>query len=81
MNIFYSLNLFPLEIIMIHDVHCKMKCNWSFDVQTLGGIVIVFKKQIGEWKERGGETGGREQLREKFNNSCEKWLKAITIGV
>lgn len=57
---------------MIHDVHCKMKCNWSFDVQTLGGIVIVFKKQIGEWKERGGETGGREQLREKFNNSCEK---------
>ena len=39
-----------------------MKCNWFFDVQTLGGIVIVLKKQTGEWKERGGETGGREQL-------------------
>lgn len=64
MNICYSLTLLPLEIIMIHGIHCKMKRNWSFDVHTLGGIVIVFKKQIGEWKERGGETGGREQLRD-----------------
>lgn len=49
---------------MIYGIHCKMKCNFFFDVKTLGGIVIVFKKQTGEWKERGGETGGGEQLRD-----------------
>lgn len=38
---------------MIHGILCKMKRNWFFDVKTLGGLVIVFKKQIGEWKERG----------------------------
>lgn len=55
----------PLEIKMIRDVHCEMKYNWFMDVKTLIGIVIVFKKQIGECKElRGGETGDREQLRD-----------------
>ena len=47
---FYSLNLLPLEIIMIHGIHCKMKCHWFFDVKTLGGIVKVFKKQTGDGK-------------------------------
>ena len=61
MNIYYSLNLLPLGIIMLHGVHCKMKCNWFFGVQTLGGIVIVLKGQSGEWKERGRETGARDR--------------------
>ena len=36
------------------------------------GDVRPEQETDGEWKERGGETGGREQLGDLFNNPCEK---------
>lgn len=41
---------------MIHDVHCKMKCNWSFDVQTLRNSIVF------EETDYGMEREGRRNL-------------------